>query len=110
MAGSAAEEPFVEAGDFGAGDVLNEGGFGFLAAAGIGHALEAFLLGQLIELAKQERFERMTDASRRQEAESALVQDIARAEVPGFDKWLLRRRARQSVMPFMIDVSSLSMQ
>jgi len=49
----------------------------------------------------------MTDASRRQEAESALVQEIARAEVPGFDKWLLRRRARQSVMPFMIEVSSL---
>ena len=69
------------------------------------------LLGQkLDELAKQERFERMTDSSRRQEAESALVQDIARAEVPGFDKWLLRRRARQSVMPFMIDVSSLSIQ
>jgi len=35
------------------------------------------------------------------------VQEIARAEVPGFDKWLLRRRARQSVMPFMIEVSSL---
>ena len=66
------------------------------------------LLGQkLDELAKQERYERMTDSSRRQEAESALVQDIARAEVPGFDKWLLRRRARQSVMPFMIEVSSL---
>lgn len=66
------------------------------------------LLGQkLDELARQERFERMTDSSRRQEAESLLVQNIARAEVPGFDKWLLRRRARQSVMPFMIEVSSL---
>ncbi len=65
------------------------------------------LLGQkLDELARQERFDRMTEAARRAEAEAALVQDVARAEVPTFDKWLLRRRAKQAVMPFMIEVSS----
>ena len=54
LAGAAAEKPLVETGHFGAGDLLHQGRFGFLTAGGVGHAFEAVLLGQFVELLTEE--------------------------------------------------------
>ena len=37
---------------------------------------------------------------REREADGLILNDLARSEVPPFDKWYLRRRAQQAVLPF----------
>ncbi len=51
-------------------------------------------------LRQQERFERMPPESRDRELDELMLQEVARREVPPFEKWLLRQRAQQGVLPF----------
>ena len=51
-------------------------------------------------LKQQERYERMPADMRDREADELILNDLARSEVAPFDKWYLRRRAQQAVLPF----------
>jgi hypothetical protein len=51
-------------------------------------------------LKQQERFDRMPPEARDAEADAAIVQELARREAPPFEKWFMRRKAEQAVLPF----------
>jgi hypothetical protein len=51
-------------------------------------------------LREQERFKRLPEDVRQQEAEELILQDLARTEAPPFDRWHLRYRAQQAILPF----------
>jgi hypothetical protein len=54
---------------------------------------------KLEQLKAQERFDRLPQEMRDAEVREMILQDIARQEAPRFEKWLLRRRAEQAVLP-----------
>jgi hypothetical protein len=59
------------------------------------------LAKQKLELLReQERFKRLPEDVRQQEAEELILQDLARTEAPPFDRWHLRYRAQQAILPF----------
>jgi len=59
------------------------------------------LAKQKLDLLKeQERFKRLPEDVRLQEAEELILQDLARSEAPPFDRWHLRYRAQQAILPF----------
>ncbi len=63
------------------------------------------LLREKIEvLSQQERFHRLTPEMRQQEAQDVILQDLKR-ETPGFEKWLLRRKASQIILPLIAESS-----
>jgi len=49
----------------------------------------------------QERFLRLGEEAQQREIEQAILLDLARQEVAPFEKWRLRRRAQQAVLPFI---------
>jgi hypothetical protein len=51
-------------------------------------------------LKEQERFKRLPEDVRQQEVEEIILQDLARSEAPPFDRWHMRYRAQQAVLPF----------
>ena len=51
-------------------------------------------------LRDQDRFKRLPEEVRQQEAEELILQDLARTEAPPFDRWHLRYRAQQAILPF----------
>ncbi len=51
-------------------------------------------------LKQQERFDRMSPEARDAEADAAIIQELARREAPPFEKWFMRRKAEQAVLPF----------
>src|SRR5580704_2226937 len=51
-------------------------------------------------LREQERFKRLPEDVRQQEAEELILQDLARTEAPPFDRWHMRYRAQQAMLPF----------
>jgi Replication initiator protein A len=51
-------------------------------------------------LRQQSRFEKIDPKARDQEIENLICQDIVRREVPPFEKWYMRRRARQALLQF----------
>ncbi len=51
-------------------------------------------------LKQQDRYERMPSDMREREADELIMNDLARSEVAPFDKWRLRRRAQQAILPF----------
>jgi hypothetical protein len=51
-------------------------------------------------LKQQDRYERMPAEAREREADELILNDLARSEAPPFDKWYLRRRAQQAMLPF----------
>lgn len=56
-----------------------------------------------IDLLRQyERFQRITPEMQEREVESLILNDLARKEAPPFEKWLLRKRVQQAVLPFGI--------
>jgi hypothetical protein len=62
---------------------------------------KALLRKQKAELLRQqERFARIAPDVQQREIDSAIVQDIARAEAPPFEKWRLRKQAQQAVLAF----------
>jgi hypothetical protein len=59
------------------------------------------LTKQKLELLReQERFKRLPEDVRQQEVEELILQDLARSEAPPFDRWHLRYRAQQAILPF----------
>jgi hypothetical protein len=54
-------------------------------------------------LRDQDRFKRLPEEVRQQEAEELILQDLARTEAPPFDRWHLRYRAQQAMLPFEQD-------
>ena len=51
-------------------------------------------------LRDQDRFKRLPEEVRQQEAEELILQDLARTEAPPFDRWHMRYRAQQALLPF----------
>jgi Replication initiator protein A len=49
---------------------------------------------------QQARYEKLDAKAREQEIDDLICHDIARREVPPFEKWYIRRRAQQAVLPF----------
>ena len=61
----------------------------------------AALRKEKAELFKQQaRYEKLETRVREQEIDDLICHDIARREVPPFEKWYIRRRAQQAVLPF----------
>ena len=58
-------------------------------------------------LKQQPRFDKIDAKTREREIEDLVCQEIARREVPPFEKWYMRRRARQALLQFEPD-SNLS--
>ena len=52
-------------------------------------------------LHQQDRYERLSSKMREAEIDELIMQDLTRKEVPSFEKWLLRKRAQQTVLPFL---------
>jgi hypothetical protein len=53
------------------------------------------------QLHQQERFQRLTATAQQAEVDAAICQDIARSELPPYEKWRLRKQAQQAVLPFV---------
>ena len=53
------------------------------------------------QLRQQERFQRLVAAAQHMEIDGAICQDIARSELPPYEKWRLRKLAQQAVLPFV---------
>jgi hypothetical protein len=51
-------------------------------------------------LRQQERFQRISPDVQEREIDAALIQDLARKEGPSYEKWRLRKEARQAVLSF----------
>lgn len=63
----------------------------------------AFRREQADMLRQQDRFERLPQVLQQREIDALVLQDIARREAPPFDRWVLRKRVRQAVLPFSVD-------
>jgi hypothetical protein len=62
---------------------------------------KALLRKQKAELLKQqERFQRISPDVQEREIDGAVIQDIARKEAPAYEKWRLRKQAKQAVLAF----------
>ncbi len=51
-------------------------------------------------LRQQDRFHRLPVTAQQMEIDAAIRQEIARSELPSFEKWRLRKQAQQAVLPF----------
>jgi Replication initiator protein A len=51
-------------------------------------------------LKQQPRFDKIDTKTREREVEELICQELARREVPPFEKWYMRRRARQALLEF----------
>jgi hypothetical protein len=51
-------------------------------------------------LKQQPRFEKLDSKAREREVEELICQELARRDVPPFEKWYMRRRARQALLEF----------
>jgi hypothetical protein len=51
-------------------------------------------------LRQQERFQRIAPDVQEREIDGAIIQDIAKKEAPPYEKWRLRKQARQAVLAF----------
>lgn len=71
-----------------------------LLAAMTDEVRQAQLACKMAQMRSQERFHRLTTDEQKAEAETALLSDIARQNVPLFEKWRLRRIAGQAILPF----------
>lgn len=49
---------------------------------------------------QQARYEKLDTRTREQEIDDLICHEMARREVPPFEKWYIRRRAQQAVLPF----------
>jgi hypothetical protein len=57
-------------------------------------------------LKQQGRLDKLDVAAREQEVDELICNDIARKQVPPFEKWYARKRARQAVLPFVAEAAS----
>jgi hypothetical protein len=57
------------------------------------------------ELRQQARFERIPKAQQEQEIEDQVLFDLATNEAPPFERWYLRQKAQQAVLPFQAVVA-----
>jgi hypothetical protein len=53
------------------------------------------------QLRQQERFQRLGPALQQMEIDMAIRQEIAKKELPPYEKWRLRKQAQQAVLPFV---------
>ena len=59
-------------------------------------------------LKQQPRYDKIDANTREREIEDLVCQEIARREVPAFEKWYMRRRARQALLQFEPVTDSLA--
>jgi hypothetical protein len=53
------------------------------------------------QLRQQERFQRLSLTLQQTEIDAAIRQEIAKNELPSYEKWRLRKQAQQAVLPFV---------
>jgi hypothetical protein len=53
-------------------------------------------------LKQQDRFDRLPPDVREREVDELILKDLAASEAPPFEKWYLRRRAQQAMLPFEV--------
>ena len=70
-------------------------------------AQEALCAAQADMLRQQGRYERMDPSTRISEIKQMALAELAKREAPPFEKWLLRKRAAQALLPFG-DVESVA--
>jgi hypothetical protein len=63
-------------------------------------AINALRRDKLEWLKQQDRYDRLDKQVREAEIENLIRQDLAMKEIPPFEKWYLRRRAQQVILPF----------
>jgi hypothetical protein len=63
-------------------------------------ARQALRADKIHILRQQGRWERMDARAQQSEIDELVRQEIALKEAPPFEKWLLRKRAAQAVLPF----------
>jgi hypothetical protein len=51
-------------------------------------------------LKQQDRFDRLAPEARDRELDELILRDLADSEAPPYEKWYLRRRAQQAMLPF----------
>ena len=57
---------------------------------------------EMPEIPRQtDRLDRLPAETREREMDELVLEELARKEVPPFEKWLLRKRAQQAVLPFL---------
>ncbi len=66
-------------------------------------ARQALRRERVESLKGDERFDKLPPLARQSEIDDMVVQQIARREAPSYEKWLLRKRAHQAVLPFLQD-------
>jgi hypothetical protein len=52
-------------------------------------------------LRESDRYQKMRPEARESEADALILNEIARKNAPPFEKWLLRQRVQQAVLPFL---------
>jgi hypothetical protein len=52
-------------------------------------------------LRQSDRFEKIRPEARESEVDVLVLQEIARDQAPPFEKWLVRRKVQQTVLPFL---------
>ena len=53
------------------------------------------------QLRHDQRLDKLTVEARAQEVDDLIVQQLAKKETPTYEKWLMRKRAYQAVLPFL---------
>ena len=71
-------------------------------------ARQALRREKLDILKQQERLDRLDPAARDREVDELILQDLARKESAPFEKWYLRKRAQQTVLPFVESESAIA--
>jgi hypothetical protein len=51
-------------------------------------------------LKQQDRFQRLAPAAQQNEVDAAIRQEIAKKELPAYERWRLRKQAQQAILPF----------
>jgi hypothetical protein len=59
-------------------------------------------------LRQQQRFDRISSELRDREIDELMLREVIEREIAPFEKWLLRKRVQQSVLPFMTEDHSVS--
>lgn len=73
-----------------------------LLAALSGEQRTALINHRLVALRQQERAQRLGEAQQRAEAEQMLMAELAKTSVPGYEKWRMRRMAKQAILSLFL--------
>jgi hypothetical protein len=62
------------------------------------------------QLRHDQRLDKLTVEARSQEVDDLIVQYLAKRDAPTYEKWLMRKRAYQAVLPFLSDIEEMGVK